>query len=275
MTALHGKTALVVGASRGLGLGVAQAFRAAGASVVAVARSAPPAAERPDANGTITFMHADATDPVVAGTLLAVHQPHVLALVAGATPLLRPVQHHTWETFSRPWDVDVRITFHWLREALLLPLRPGTRVIVTGSMAEQVGSPLSGGYAGSKRTIRFLADYARQESQRGGLGIDVACVLPTLTPVTDIGRLSAAAYAAHFGETGEQFRQQLGEPLTPAVAGQAFVSLATGEVQPNGAYVLGSGGLTSLAVPAGAPPRAAAGFASRMNEQGAADADRG
>ena len=38
MTTLHGKTAIVVGASRGLGLGVAQAIGAAGASVVAIAR---------------------------------------------------------------------------------------------------------------------------------------------------------------------------------------------------------------------------------------------
>ena len=250
MSDLHGKTAMVVGASRGLGLGIAQAFSAAGASVVAISRGGAAASGPGPANGSLQIIHADATDPVVAGTLLALHQPDILALVAGATPLLRPFQQHTWETFSRNWEVDVRIAFNWLREVVLLPLHAGSRVIVTGSMAEQVGSPLSGGYAGSKRTIRFLADYAQQECRRNGLGIDVACVLPTLTPVTELGRLSVRAYAAHMGMTDQEFATQMGEPLTPATAGNAFVSLASGEVQPTGPYVLSSNGLASLTPPA-------------------------
>lgn len=61
------------------------------------------------------------------------------------------------------------------------------------------------------------------------------------------------AYAARMGVTHERFLQQIGEPLTAEVAGKAFVSLASGEVQPTGAYTLGSGGLNPLAVPAGAP----------------------
>jgi NAD(P)-dependent dehydrogenase (short-subunit alcohol dehydrogenase family) len=251
VTDLHGTTAIVVGASRGLGLGVAQAFSAAGASVVAVARGGSP--DLQDTNHSIRFVRADATDPVVAGLLLTAHRPDVLALVGGATPLLRPFHHHTWETFSRNWEVDVRIAFNWLREVMLMPLRPGTRVIVTGSMAEQAGSPLSGGYAASKRAIRFLTEYAQQESERGGLGIQIACVLPMLTPVTELGRLATVGYAARMGVSHEQFLQQMGEPLTAEIAGKAFVSLASGDVQPTGAYVLGSGGLRPLAVPAGAP----------------------
>jgi NAD(P)-dependent dehydrogenase (short-subunit alcohol dehydrogenase family) len=69
--------------------------------------------------------------------------------VAGASPLIRPLQHQTWEAFSVNWHGDVRIAFHWLREALLKPLRPGTRVIVISSGAALQGSPLSGGYAGA------------------------------------------------------------------------------------------------------------------------------
>ena len=97
---------------------------------------------------------ADAADPVVAGKLIAEHRPYVLALVAGAAPLLRQIHLHTWETFSTNWQSDVRITFHWLREALLLPLQLGSRVIVMSSGAVLMGSPLSGGYAGAKATQR-------------------------------------------------------------------------------------------------------------------------
>jgi 3-oxoacyl-[acyl-carrier protein] reductase len=48
---------------------------------------------------------------------------------------MRPLQHQTWETFSVNWETDVRITVQWLREALLKPLRPGSRVVVISSGA--------------------------------------------------------------------------------------------------------------------------------------------
>jgi hypothetical protein len=136
--------------------------------------------------------------------------------------------------------------FNWLREILLLPLSPGTRVIATGSMAEHVGSPLSGGYAGSKRTVRFLADYAQEQSTRSHLGISVVTVLPTLSPATQLGAVSALAYAAHMGIPHEQFLQHLGKPLTPDAVGDAFVSLATREAEAARAYVLSADGLKPM-----------------------------
>ena len=76
-----------------------------------------------------------------AGTLLDRYDPDTVILVAGASPLMRPLQHQTWETFSVNWETDVRIAFHWLRETLLKPLRPGSRVIVISSGAAVAGSP--------------------------------------------------------------------------------------------------------------------------------------
>src|SRR6201999_3881282 len=107
----------------------------------------------------------------VPGSLLDQYDPEVLVLVAGASPLPRPLQHHTWETFSANWNSDVRIAFHWLREALLKPLRPGSRVVVISSGAALAGSPLSGGYAGAKATQQFVTAYAQEESDRAGLGV--------------------------------------------------------------------------------------------------------
>jgi NAD(P)-dependent dehydrogenase (short-subunit alcohol dehydrogenase family) len=46
-----------------------------------------------------------------------------------------------------------------------------TAVIAVSSVAALRGSPISGGYASAKATIRFLTSYAAEESRREGLGI--------------------------------------------------------------------------------------------------------
>ena len=126
---------MVVGASRGQGRGIASAFAEAGARVIAVARSDAALNDVARAVSGIRPEVADAGDPSVAGSLIDRYDPHTVVLVAGATPLHRPVQHHTWETFSTNWHTDVRIAFHWVRGALLKPLRPGGRVIIVSSGA--------------------------------------------------------------------------------------------------------------------------------------------
>src|SRR5579859_5545922 len=180
MSNLSGKTTIVVGASRGLGHGIATAFADAGAQVVAVSRTVAPFPER-----TIHLEVADAGNATVAASLLDQYAPQVVILVAGARPVMRPLQHQTWETFSVNWQTDVRITFQWLREVLLKPLRPGSRVLVISSAAalNANGSPLSGGYAGAKATQRFITGYAQDEAARAGLGISFATVLPQFAPL--------------------------------------------------------------------------------------------
>jgi NAD(P)-dependent dehydrogenase (short-subunit alcohol dehydrogenase family) len=253
LRSLENKTAIVVGASRGLGRGIADAFLAAGATVVAVARDTHPLSELAAAEPRLQVVAADAADPIVAGTLLAQWRPDVVALVAGAKPLLRPIHLQTWETVSVNWLVDVRMTFHWLREALLLPLGANSRVIVMSSGAALMGSPLSGGYAGAKATQRFMAEYASQESKRLGLGIGITAVLPRLTPATELGRPAVTAYSAREGVSEAEYIKRMGAHVTPAIAGQAFIDLAGGPMGEGGAYVLTGEGLK--AIPDSAPPR--------------------
>jgi len=248
MNQLADKRVIVVGASRGLGRGVTEAFLAEGASVVAVARDTGPLTELAARDRRLQLVAADASDPAVAARLLGQHSPAVLALIAGAAPVLRPLQQHTWESFSMDWNTDVRIAFHWLSEALLLPLRPGSRIIVMSSGAAIMGSPLSGGYAGAKATQRFMADYAAQEARRGNLEISVSAVLPKLTPLTALGKAASGAYAARMGISEDAYERQLGKPVTPEIAGRAFVSLALGQ-ETEAAYMLTGDGLQPLSDP--------------------------
>ena len=242
---LLGATALVTGASRGFGRGIATALSKAGAQVTGVARDRGPLDElRAELGESFTPVSADAADPMVAGELIDRYHPTVLVLNAGATPLPRPIQHHTWQTFSRNWEVDVAHVFHWTREALLAPLAPGSTVVTLSSGAALFGSPLSGGYAGAKAAIRFLTAYAAEESRRGGLGIRFVSVLPQLTPATDLGAVFAAAYAAREGT--EAAARSGGEPLTPEQAGQAITALVTDPGHDQDAYLLAAAGLRPL-----------------------------
>jgi NAD(P)-dependent dehydrogenase (short-subunit alcohol dehydrogenase family) len=229
-----------------LGRGITTAFAQAGASVIAVARTATALAELAGA-GSIQAEAADAADPSVPGRLLDRYEPQVVVLVAGATPLMRPLQHQTWETFSVNWHTDVKIAFHWLREILLKPLRPGSRIVVISSGAAVAGSPLSGGYAGAKATQRFITGYAQDEANRAGLGITFTTVLPRITPLTDLGRPAVQAYAARSGQTEAQYIQQSGEPLTPEAVGAAVLKLVQTDastIEPG--YLLTSAGLRNL-----------------------------
>ena len=244
---LSGRTTVVVGASRGLGRGIATAFAEAGAPVVAVARTGAALAELAATNPNIRTEVADAADEGVAWNLLDQYDPEVVILVAGANPVMRPLQHQTWETFSINWHTDVKIALNWLREALLKPLPPGSRVVVVSSGAAINGSPASGGYAGSKATQRFLAGYAHEESHRAGLDITVTAVMPRMTPLGDVGKRGVRAYAARSGQTEQEYLKQLGEPLTPEQAGSALVDLIRADPATTApGYLLTAAGLQEL-----------------------------
>jgi 3-oxoacyl-[acyl-carrier protein] reductase len=246
---MQAKSAIIVGASRGLGRGIAIAFADAGASVIAVSRTAAELPERAKGAGAGSIQPelADAGDAAVAARLLDRYEPHALVLVAGASPHMRPLQQQTWETFSINWQTDVRIAFHWLRETLLRPLRPGSRVVVVSSGAALNGSPLSGGYAGAKATQRFITGYAQDEARRAGLGITFTAVLPRFSPETGVGRPAVQAYAARAGKSVEEYLQPLGPLVSPEIAGAALVELVRADpatVAP--AYLLTGAGLQKL-----------------------------
>ena len=244
---LSGTTALVTGASRGFGRAFAIALSSRGAHVAGVARDPGRLEElHQRLGGTFTPVAADAADPVLAGQLLDKYRPRTLVLNAGAAPLTRPVHRQTWQTFSRNWEVDVQHVFNWTREALLLPLEPGSAVIAFSSGAAVNGSPLSGGYAGAKATIRFIASYAAAESGRNALGIRFTSVLPQLTPETDLGAAGVAAYAARQGVDIPAFLDHLGPALTPEQVSTAIVDIATGAADDRDAYLLTATGLSPV-----------------------------
>ena len=160
---------------------------------------------------------------------------------------MRPLHEQTWESFSQTWDVDVAQAFHWSRHALRRPLAPGSSVIAMSSGAALNGSPLSGGYAGAKAAVKFIADYAALESKREALGISFVSVLPRLTPATELGARAVAAYAGRQGVDVDTFVRASGPALTAEQVGRSVLELAADRHRDHGSYLLTATGLSALA----------------------------
>jgi NADP-dependent 3-hydroxy acid dehydrogenase YdfG len=242
-----GGTAVVTGASRGFGRAIAIGLAATGVQVVGVAREITALEDlQRELGSSFTPVVADITDNGLAGRLICEHRPRILVLNAGATPHAATIQAQTWTTFSENWNVDVRHVFEFVREALVAPLEPGSAVISVSSGAARQGSPMSGGYAGAKATIKFISDYARAESERNSLGIWFVSLLPKLTPATGLGSTFVDAYADYEHVDRAAFREHLGSTLTAEQAAEAVIHLAAQGNRAAPAYLLTTDGLTAL-----------------------------
>jgi NAD(P)-dependent dehydrogenase (short-subunit alcohol dehydrogenase family) len=227
MATLAGLKVVVTGGSRGLGLGIVEALVDQKAHVTVVARDGDRLAEVSKRLG-VNVVRGDVTGEKLARDVLSDIRPSVLVLSAGATPPMGPLHELTWENFNRAWDVDVKAGFHWMQEALRLPLPRGSRVIVASSGAALSGSPLSGSYAGAKRMLWLMALYANGVAQQLDLGIHFQAILPQqIIGDTELGHKAAEAYAKSKGVSLEVFLASFGAPMPPRKVGDNVVSILT------------------------------------------------
>jgi NAD(P)-dependent dehydrogenase (short-subunit alcohol dehydrogenase family) len=244
---LSGTTAIVTGASRGFGRATAIELAEHGAHVVGVSRSGAELGELHQWLGTwFTPVIADVTDTGLAARLLSDFGPRTLVLNAGANPQAAPLHQQTWEAFKQNWEVDVQHVFSFAREALLAPLDPGAVVVSLSSGAALRGSPMSGGYAGAKATIKFISSYAGSEADRNSLGIRFLSILPQLTPATELGSTYVDAYAGYAGVSRDIYLGQSGTMLTVEQVAKSIVELAMDDGYTAPAYILTAGGTSPL-----------------------------
>ncbi len=152
----------------------------------------------------------------------------MLVLNAGAMPPMGPLHEQSWEAFSSPWNNDVKGGFHWIQEALRLPLARGSRVLIGSSGAAVAGSPMSGGYAGAKRMLWLMASYANVVSAELDLDIHFQALVPQqMSADGGVGRAGAEYYSRRKGITQEQFLAGFGKPLSARDFGEYVVSILT------------------------------------------------
>ncbi len=233
MTSLRNKVAVVIGASSGVGRATVTQLLAEGARVTAIARGAEGLARlSAETKGVAQTIPADATDPNTANRVLRELRPDLVILSAGQIPNMQPIDEQTWETFSEPWNSDMKAAFHVVQSALTVPLAPGSTVVIVSSGAAINGSPLSGGYAGAKRMQWLLAGYAQKISDAKKLGIRFVAVVPTqLIQDTPIGDGASAAYGALQGISGSDFMKRFDVPLDVEKVGAAILSALRGELE--------------------------------------------
>jgi NAD(P)-dependent dehydrogenase (short-subunit alcohol dehydrogenase family) len=244
---LKDKNIVVTGGSRGLGLGLVEALVAKGARVTVVARDAE-ALQSVRARLGVATISADVTDEIAANRILSEVRPDILVLNAGAKPRMGRLDQVSWEDFSATWETDVKAGLFWLQAALNLPLKPGSRVLVLSSGAAQNGSPLSGGYAGAKRMLWFMAKYANGVAEQKGLGIRIQAIVPQqIIGGTGVGDAGASAYARAMGIEPETFLARLGAPMPPRQFGEHLVAVLDGPQYATG-LVFGLKGDTGITV---------------------------
>jgi gluconate 5-dehydrogenase len=147
---LRGKTALVTGGSRGLGLQIAEALGEAGARILLSSRKAADleeAAADLQAKGIDTrWVAADASDPaqvdkVVADTLQRMGAIDILVNNAGAT-WGAPAEDYPLEAWDKVMNLNIRSVFlmsQAVGRASMIPRRAG-RIINVASIAGLSGS---------------------------------------------------------------------------------------------------------------------------------------
>jgi NAD(P)-dependent dehydrogenase (short-subunit alcohol dehydrogenase family) len=163
---LSGRVALVTGASRGIGYFIARELAAAGAHVVAVARTVGGLEELDDeikaAGGSATLVPLDLKDMAGIDRMGgAIHERwgklDVLVANASILGVIAPIGHVEAKVFERVMNINVTATWRVIRAVdPLLRLSDAGRAIVMSSGGAHRARAYWGPYAASKAAVEAL-----------------------------------------------------------------------------------------------------------------------
>ncbi|PZO77378.1 MAG: oxidoreductase [Mesorhizobium amorphae] len=184
MPDLKGRIALVTGASRGIGYFLAKELSAAGAHVIAVARTVGGLEELDDeikaGGGEATLVPLDLTDMAGIDRLGgAIHQRwgklDILVANAAMLGVISPIGHVEAKVFDKVMAVNVSGTWRLIRsvDPLLRLSDAGRAVILTSSLAHDARA-FWAPYAASKAAVEALARSWADETRNIPLRVNCA-----------------------------------------------------------------------------------------------------
>jgi NAD(P)-dependent dehydrogenase (short-subunit alcohol dehydrogenase family) len=185
VTSLEGRLAVVTGASRGIGLAVAERFAAAGCTVVRLARSLTDGS-----TGRFRDIRCDlgqVAEIVRAATMVLGEwgTPSIVVQNAGAF-LLRPFESTEPAELDRQLALNVRAPFV-IAQSFLPAMRAAAdgMHITIGSILDHVAYPDNSAYTASKYGVRGLHDALAAEYAGSGLRFSLVSPGSTDTPIWD------------------------------------------------------------------------------------------
>ena len=196
---LTGRKALVTGAARGIGAGIAQALAAAGASVMigdVLTELGRETAQKIAATGAKAgFVPLDVTKDddwasAVSTTVKELGGFDILVNNAGIE-ITSLVVDINGDDLRRMFDVNVVGTALGMKHAFRAmrpngPAGKGGAVVNISSVAATIAFPAIAGYSASKSAVDRATRVAAMEAGKLGYGVRVNCVYPGLVP-TDMG----------------------------------------------------------------------------------------
>lgn len=190
---LDGRVALITGAGRGLGLGIAGALAQAGAAVLLVARTADEvqaAAAAIAATGATAAAHvADVTDeaaiPGVIAAAEALGDLRVLVNSAG-TNRVGPARDYATADWDALFAVNVRATFLTCRAFgdALLTRGVGGSIVNLSSQMGSVGFPGRVAYCATKHAVEGMSKALGVEWAPHGIRVNTVAPTFVETPLT-------------------------------------------------------------------------------------------
>jgi 3-oxoacyl-[acyl-carrier protein] reductase len=214
---LSGKTALVTGASRGIGRASALALAKAGAQVLVhyasgAKEAAAVVAEIRQAGGRADAIAADLAAPdgphKLAKEVRAIVGDRLDILVANAgTSKAAAIEDYTVENFDRLFAVNVRAPF-FLVQQLLPILHEGSSIVLMSSLAARAVVGTVSAYAATKGAVDTLVKHFA--SALGARGIRVNAVAPGVVQ-TDMSNFTKTDAGRDY-TLGMQALKRLAEP---------------------------------------------------------------
>ncbi|GAA1851316.1 hypothetical protein GCM10009836_34100 [Pseudonocardia ailaonensis] len=190
-----GRTAVITGGARGIGLAVARRLSEAGGAVVIVDVDPDVVAKATADVPALVGITGDVRDPErMAGIAEEVRGRFggvdLLHANAGVTP--REPGERLWEIPDESWQwvfgVNLFGVINTLRAFVPLVLeRASSQVLVTASYAAYFAAPISPEYFTSKPAVASLAEALDAQFRREGLDVGVTTLVPSLV-TTDLGR---------------------------------------------------------------------------------------
>lgn len=166
-TSLSGRTAVVTGASRGIGRAIADLLADQGADVVLVSRSAPALAEAVESitarGGRAIAVAADVTaedaaELIVGETLAAFGRLDILVNNAGGNSFMSPLESMRFAGWQKTFVLNVDSTVRLIQAALPSLIAGGHGSIINVSSVTGLrGSPLMSHYGAAKAAIVSLS----------------------------------------------------------------------------------------------------------------------